>query len=57
MIDECAGDSMKLFNLAEFLFNDPKVIPLPAHDDPVLLAKTFGDFFIKKIELIKDSFK
>lgn len=57
MIDECAGDFMKLFNLAEFLFNDPNVIPLPAHDNPVLPAKKFGEFFIKKIELIKDSFK
>ena len=57
MIDECAGDSKKLFNLADFPFNDPNVNTLPAHDYPVLLANKYGEFFVKEIELNKDSIR
>ncbi|PFX29714.1 putative RNA-directed DNA polymerase from transposon X-element [Stylophora pistillata] len=55
LIGQCAGDSGKLFKLVSFLCKGPNVNDLPPHDDPVLLANKFGEFFVKKIELIKDS--
>ena len=53
--DQCAGDSRKLFKLVAFLCKDPSDIDLPPHDDRVVLANKFGEFFVKKVELIKDS--
>ena len=55
LIDQCAGDFRKLFKLVTFLCKDPSDSDLPPHDDPVVLANKFGEFFVKKIELIKDS--
>lgn len=54
-IDQCPGDSKMLFKLVAFLCKGPNESDLPPHDDPVLLANNFGEFFVKKIELIKDS--
>ena len=53
LIDQCAGDSKKLLNLVKFLCNDPNVSALPAHDDPVLLANNFWEFFPKKLNLLR----
>ena len=55
LIDQCAGDSRKLFKLVTFLCKDTSHSDLPPHDDPVVLANKFGEFFVKTIELIKDS--
>lgn len=41
--------------MVRFLCKGPNDSDLPPHDDPVLLANKFGEFFVKKIELIKDS--
>lgn len=41
--------------MVTFLCKDPCDGDLPPHDDPVVLANKFGEFFVKKIELIKDS--
>ena len=41
--------------MVTFLCKDPSDSDLPPHDDPVVLANKFGEFFVKKIELIKDS--
>ena len=44
-----------LFKLVTFLCKDPSDSDLPPHDDPVVLANEFGEFFVNKIKLIKDS--
>ena len=54
LIDECAGDATKLFRIV----NPPeqKTSPQheePQHEEPLILANEFGDFFYKKIELVK----
>ena len=41
--------------MVTFLCKDPNDSDLPPHNDPVVLANKFGEFFVKKIELIKDS--
>lgn len=54
LIDQCAGDSRMLFKLVKFLCKDPNDSDLPPHDDTILLANKFGEFFVQKIHLIKD---
>ena len=41
--------------MVTFHCKDPSHSDLPPHDDPVVLANKFKEFFVKKIELIKDS--
>ena len=52
LVDQCVGDSKKLFKLIKFLCNGRDECNLPPHKD---LANNFGEFFVKKIDLIKDS--
>jgi hypothetical protein len=54
LIDQCAGDSRKLFSVVNSLCNDRSHNPLPPHEDPRHLANDLGEFFCKKIELIQD---
>ena len=44
-----------MFKLVTFLCKGPNDSDLLPHEDPVLLANKFGEFFVKKIEVIKDS--
>ena len=48
LIDQCAGDSRKLFKLVTFLCKDPSDSD---SDDPVVLSNKFGEFFVKKLNL------
>ena len=52
MIDECAGDSQKLFRIVNSLSEERQVRDLP-NENPLILANRFGEFFYKKIELVK----
>ena len=53
LIGECGGNTRKLFQVVRSLSNKPDGNPLPPHDDPRKLADDFGEFFYRKIELIK----
>ena len=55
LIDQCAGDSRKLFRVVNSLSREPLETALPEHDDPTKLANEFGTFFLKKIEIIKEN--
>lgn len=55
LIDQCAGDSRKLFRVINSLSKVPQEMFLPDHDDPIKLANEFGAFFVRKIDLIKDN--
>ena len=54
-IDQCPGDSRKLFRAVNSLSREPFETALPEHDDPTKLADEFGTFFLKKIEIIKEN--
>ena len=41
--------------MVTFLCKDPSDSDLPPDDHPVVLEQKFGEFFVKKIELVKDS--
>ena len=49
LIDQCAGDSRKLFRVVNSLCREPLETALPEHTDPTKLANEFGTFFLKKI--------
>ena len=51
LIDQCAGDSPKLFCVVNSLSREPLETVLPEHDDPTKLANEFSTFFLKKIEI------
>ena len=55
LIDQCAGDSRKLFRVVNSLSREPLETALPEYDDPTKLANEFGTFFLKKIEIIKEN--
>ena len=55
LIDQCAGDSRKLFRLVNSLCREPLETALPEHTDPTKLANKFGTFTLKKIEIIKEN--
>jgi len=50
LIDQCAGDSRKLFRVVNSLSREPPVTALPEHDDPTKLANEFDTFFVKKLK-------
>ena len=55
MIDEAAGDTKKLFGIVNSLCKaDNRSDVLPSHDSPRKLANEFGNFFIKKVDLIQE---
>ena len=39
LIDQCAGDSRKLFRVVNSLSREPLVTALPEHDDPTKLLR------------------
>ena len=55
LIDEAAGDTKKLFGIVNSLCKaDNRSDVLPSHDSPRKLANEFGNFFIKKVDLIQE---
>ena len=54
LVDECAGNSKKLFRVIKSLSKQESPKNLPPYDDPFILANEFGSFFCRKIELIND---
>ena len=48
-INQCAGDSGKLFQVVTSLCNKKQECPLPPHNDSETLANDFGDFFAAKL--------
>ena len=54
LIDECSGNSKKLFRVMNSLTKQKSSESLPPHYDPPILANEFGSFFGRKIELINE---
>ena len=55
LIDDAAGDTKKLFGIVNSLCKaDNRSDVLPSHDSPRKLANEFGNFFIKKVDLIQE---
>ena len=52
LIDQCSGDSRKLFKVVSSLCNTPQEYFFPPHDDSRKLAEDFVKYFCRKIELI-----
>ena len=50
----CGGDTRKLFQVVQSLSNKPEENQLPPHDDPCKLADDFGEFFCRKVDLIRN---
>ncbi len=53
-ITDCDGDQKKLFNIVDNLLNRKKPTALPQHNDLKSLVETFSDFFVGKIETIRN---
>ena len=53
LIDKSAGDSRKLFQIVNSLSKERLVEEYPENREPSILANEFGEFFCKKIELMK----
>ena len=54
-IEENSDDQRKLFRTTQALLREPNTVSFPQEVDPHLLANSFGDFFVKKIESINKS--
>lgn len=54
LIDKCAGDTRKLFRVVNSMCKESVDMDLPPHTDTCKLANDFGEFFIKKVDMIKD---
>ena len=54
LIEECGGDTRKLFQVVRSLSNKPEENQFPPHDDPCKLADDFGEFFCQKVDLIRN---
>ncbi len=52
-IDQCSGDTRKLFKVVSSLSKVRNENPLPAHTDLGQPANDFGEFFYRKIKLIR----
>ena len=53
LIEDCAGDSKKLFSIVNPVCN-VHTDALPPHDNPRRLANEFGEFFCRKISLLRE---
>ena len=53
LIDKSAGDSRKLFQIVNSLSKERLVEEFPENRDPSILANEFGEFFCKKIDVLK----
>ena len=55
LIDECSNDSKKLFKVVTSFCKAPRDEPqLPPHDDLSQLTNMFGEYFYRKIKLIRN---
>ena len=54
-IEDCSGDSKRLFRVASDLMNRKQKSPLPTHASAAVLAFRFNKFFSSKIEAIRAS--
>ena len=54
MVVDCNRDSKKLYNLAALLMGAMKDNPLPDHTDKEVLANKFANYFITRIQNIRD---
>lgn len=54
LIIQCAGNPRKLFSIVNSLSRVRQDDQFPPHNNPRILADRFGEFFCKKIELIKN---
>ena len=54
-VDKCAGNSKKLFKLINTLTDGDKENPLPPSESLKHLANSFADFFIEKVQKIRQS--
>ena len=54
LLEECGGDTRKLFQVVRSLSNKPEENQLPPHDDPYKLADDLGEFFCQKADLIRN---
>ena len=55
LVLECKGDSKKLYNLVSKLTGTMKENSLPESEDDIKLANDFADYFLKKIQNIRDA--
>ena len=55
-IINCNGDQHKLFKLVNSLLSRSKQVVLPPHDHPASLSATFNNYFMTKIDAIRDEF-
>ena len=55
LIDQCSGDSQKLFKVVTSLCNTSQEDSFPPHDNSHKLAENFADYFCRKIELFEDN--
>ena len=51
---EHGSDQRKLFNAAKSLFNQRNDLNFPAYDDQTMLANDIGEFFVQKVENIRN---
>ena len=55
LIDQCSGDSRKLFKVVSSICNTSQEDSFPPNDNSNKLAENFANYFCWKIELIKDN--
>ena len=55
LVFECKGDSKKLYNLVSKLTGTMKENSLPESENDIKLANDFEDYFLKKIQNIRDA--
>ena len=53
---DCSGDQSKLFKCVNSLLGRSKQCALPPHDSPASLSTHFNDYFIEKINAIREEF-
>ena len=51
---EHGSDQRKLFNAAKSLFHQRNDLNFPAYDDQIMLANDIGEFFVQKVENIRN---
>lgn len=54
---ECGNDNKKLYSLVNYLTGDLKNNPLPEHSNDKQLADDFVEYFLNKIDTIRESIK
>ena len=53
-VEQCEGDQKKLFEIVDSLLGRGKCKSLPPNEDAFSLAEAFSEFFITKIQKIRD---